>query len=77
VDRLIKGKFDGIECACAGVDDHMYIFLTESGREDEVKSFVSEKTKLNPAAFKMVVIDEIPKNDAGKTLYRELEKYYF
>jgi acyl-coenzyme A synthetase/AMP-(fatty) acid ligase len=76
VDRLIKGKFDGIDCACAGVDDHMYIFLNESGREDEVKSFVSEKTKLNPAAFKTVVIDEIPKNDAGKTLYRELEKYY-
>jgi acyl-coenzyme A synthetase/AMP-(fatty) acid ligase len=76
VDRLIKGKFDEIDCACAGVDDHMYIFLNESGREDEVKSFVSEKTKLNPAAFKTVVIDEIPKNDAGKTLYRELEKYY-
>jgi acyl-coenzyme A synthetase/AMP-(fatty) acid ligase len=76
VERLIKGKFDGLDCACAGVDDHMYIFLTESARADELKSFVLEKTKLNPAAFKTEVIDEIPKNDAGKTLYRELEKYY-
>ena len=28
------------------------------------------------AAFKTIVIDEIPKNDSGKTLYKELVKYY-
>ena len=37
---------------------------------------LSEKTKLNPAAFNTIVIDEIPKNDSGKTLYKELTKYY-
>lgn len=26
VDRLIKGKFEGIDCASAGIDDHMYLF---------------------------------------------------
>ena len=76
VDRLIKGKFEGIDCASAGIDDHMYLFLTDSGKSDAVKNFVVEKTGLNPVAFKTIVIDEIPKNDAGKTLYRELEKYY-
>ena len=35
-----------------------------------------DKTKLNLAAFKVLVIDEIPKNDSGKTLYKELTKYY-
>ena len=75
VDRLIKGKFE-IEVACAGVDDCMYIFLTDKAIASEVAKFVSEKTRLNPAAFKTVVIDEIPKNDAGKTTYKELEKYY-
>ena len=76
IDRLVKGAFGGIECAAAGVDDHLYIFITEKELKKEIKSFVVEKTKLNPAAFHMVIIDEIPKNDAGKILYKELEKYY-
>lgn len=75
MDRLIKGKFE-VEAACAGVDDHMYIFLTDEGVCDAVREYVSKTTKLNPAAFKTVVISEIPKNDSGKTKYTELEKYY-
>ena len=76
VDRMIKAQFGNIECASAGVDDHMYIFVLDSDIADTVKDFVVQKTNLNPAAFKVVIIDEIPKNDAGKTLYKELAKYY-
>ena len=76
IDRLIKAQFDNIDCASGGVDDHMYLFVTDDAIAEEVKSFAAAKTGLNPAAFKTVVVDEIPKNDAGKTLYRELEKYY-
>jgi acyl-coenzyme A synthetase/AMP-(fatty) acid ligase len=54
----------------------MHIFLTYGQLADKVKRFVASKTGLNTAAFKMHVVDEIPKNDAGKTLYRELEKWY-
>ncbi len=75
IDRLIKGQYD-IEVASAGVDDHMYIFLTDENYANKVREFVIEKTKLNPAAFKTIVISEIPKNEAGKTLYKELGKYY-
>ena len=76
VDRLIKGRFEGLDCASAGVDDHMYLFVTDGSLADEVKAFIVAKTGLNHAAFKMIVIDEIPKNDAGKTLYKDLAKYY-
>lgn len=75
MDRLIKGKFE-MDAACTGVDDHMYIFLTNQAFADLVKEYVVKKTKLNPAAFQVIVIDEIPKNDSGKTLYKELTKYY-
>ena len=75
IDRLIKGHFE-IEVASAGIDDHMYIFVTEEKMAEPVREFVISKTKLNPAAFKSIVIDEIPKNDSGKTLYKELTKYY-
>ncbi|MCR4615561.1 MAG: AMP-binding protein [Clostridiales bacterium] len=75
IDRLIKTEFN-IEAASAGVDDHMYIFVTDQKNAEPVRDFVIGKTKLNPVAFKVVVIDEIPKNDSGKTLYKELTKYY-
>ena len=69
------GEFH-FEVASAGVDDHMYIFVTDSKLADPVRDFVINKTKLNPAAFKMVIVEEIPKNDSGKIQYKELEKYY-
>ncbi|MBR5166502.1 MAG: AMP-binding protein [Salinivirgaceae bacterium] len=75
IDRMIKGDFE-IEVASAGVDDHMYIFITDAEKMDSVRDFVVGKTRLNPVAFKVIVIDEIPKNDSGKTLYKGLTKYY-
>lgn len=75
-ERLIKSEFSSVDVACGGVDDKMYIFITNNRYADEVRSFVSAKTGLNSSAFKVVEIPAVPKNDSGKTLYRELEKYY-
>ncbi len=75
IDRMVKSQF-GIDMASAGVDDHMYLFVTDSSFADKVKEYVVDKTRLNPVAFKTIVIDEIPKNDSGKTLYINLKKYY-
>ena len=73
VERLIKGHFEGLEVACSGTDDHLYIYVTEDrGNLDEIINFVALKTGLNKAAFKTVVIDEIPKNDSGKVQYNKL-----
>lgn len=75
VDRMIKSEFN-IEAASAGTDDHLYIFVTDHKKAESVKEFIVEKTRLNQAAFQVITIDEIPKNDSGKTLYKELTKYY-
>lgn len=75
MDRLIKGRYE-IDAACAGVDDHMYIFLTDGKMADEIRAYVIQKTGLNPAAFVTKIIEEIPKNDSGKIQYTELAKYY-
>lgn len=80
-ERLIKSTFgnedDGLfNCACAGLDDSMYVFLTDESKKDEVLKFISHKTGLNPVAFKCKCILNIPQNDSGKILYSELEKHY-
>ncbi|MCM1235101.1 MAG: AMP-binding protein [Ruminococcus flavefaciens] len=76
VDGLVKERFPALDCASAGVDDHMYIFVTSPDQTGAVKEFLAHRTKLNPAAFQVIALEKIPKSDAGKTLYRELEAYY-
>ncbi len=76
VDCLVKEKFHHMPCASAGVDDHMVLFITDGGLVEKVEKYVSRTLKLNPAAIQVIAIEEIPKNDAGKIRYTELEKYY-
>ena len=75
VERLIKSEYK-CQCAVSGIDDHMYIFVTKNNIVDELAIFISNKTKLNHKAFNVEVIKSIPQNDAGKTLYKNLERYY-
>ncbi|WP_443826191.1 AMP-binding protein [Desulfovibrio sp.] len=75
-ERLIKAHFQNLDCACTGKDDAMHVFVTDKRQEEEVRKLLSEKTRLHPSAFHVQHIDEIPKNDAGKTLYAALSKYY-
>lgn len=75
-ERLLKAAFPQCECACAGRDDHLMIFSTVEAELPAMRSFLSEKTGLNLSGFHTMHLEAIPKNDAGKTLYRELEKYH-
>jgi acyl-coenzyme A synthetase/AMP-(fatty) acid ligase len=76
IDRLIKTKYEGIDCASTGVDDKMYVFITDKNLTEEVKAYIAEKIHINVSALKACYLEKIPKNDSGKTLYTELEKYY-
>lgn len=75
IERLLKGHYAGIECACAGKDDAMSIFITDSSIVDEVKKYLSDRTKLHTSAFHVRCVGEIPKNESGKIQYSKLEIY--
>ncbi|WP_054693712.1 AMP-binding protein [Syntrophomonas palmitatica] len=75
-ERIIKDNFKDCDCACGGIDDAMHIFVTNPALLENIKQFITSKTGLNHIAFKVRYIDAIPKNESGKTLYSELEKYY-
>ena len=77
LDRLIKAEFE-IECACGGVDDKLYIFILklDEDKASLIREFAANKTKINLSGFKVIALDEIPKNDSGKILFKELAKYY-
>ena len=62
----------GYDCVCAGEDEVLKIFTTEVGREDEILSFISERTALNRKGFLISCIDQIPRNESGKVQYAAL-----
>lgn len=76
VESLLKSKYTSVQLACAGFDDNIYIFVEGNQNMPDIKNFLSKKTALNISAFKVRFIDAIPKNQSGKILYKELEKYY-
>ena len=76
MERMIKSDFTNIECACCGLDDNMFIFVTDESSIGAIKKYVSDKTGINFSGFRIKFIESIPKNESGKTKYLELEKYY-
>ena len=75
-EHILSHYLEGVEIVCSGWDDHMYIFISGEVKVDGIVSYISKKMGIHPSAFSVVLLDEIPKNDAGKVLYYKLEKYY-
>lgn len=62
------------EVACIGSDDKMVIFITDPQKVEEVKSYVSHKTGIHISAFKVELVDKLPKNSSGKIMYSNLQQ---
>ncbi len=60
------------DCACIGNDDKMVIYLTDESKTEEVKKYITHLTGIHHSAFSIRLIDEIPKNPSGKTIYSKL-----
>ena len=72
IDQLIKKNFGGVDCASNGVDDHMKTYITVESETDAVRQWLTATTHLSETAFEVYYIPEIPKNEAGKVLYKNL-----
>lgn len=75
IEELIKVNYPNIDCATSGKDDEMIIFITDNKLIEEINNFISKKTNIYYGAFRVIPIDEIPRNSSGKTLYSELAKF--
>jgi len=71
-EELLKTRFSDVELACSGVDDQLYVYVTESGIIDNVRQYLSDKTGLNHISILVKYVNEIPKNESGKTAYNNL-----
>jgi len=71
-ERLLKTEFPNCDFACAGVDDKMSVFVTDEKIKDAVLPFLTDKLKFHASAFKICLINAIPRNESGKVLYKDL-----
>lgn len=76
VENILKLRYGIAEIACGGYDDHLYIFTECDLDEHELIRFSSTKLGLPAAAFSWNKVEKIPRNTAGKVLYKELAVYY-
>jgi len=72
VEHLIQQEF-GIECACSGTDQRMNVYITDGTKKAEVLEFIVAKVSLYKSLFRVIIVDEIPRNDSGKIQYRLLD----
>jgi len=72
-EKIIKGKFSGLECACVGTDEKMLVYLTDENYKDQVKEELVSRLKLVASSFEVRIINEIPRSEAGKILYAKLK----
>ena len=72
-ERILKTQYPNADFCCTGDDKRMNIFVTDVVIKDEIIPFISGKTNLHNSAFRVFVIDEIPRNDYGKVKFTELE----
>lgn len=76
MDEELKNRFADSECVSSGYDDNLYVFTTNKEILDDIKKFIANMTKFNSSALHVVCVDSIPRNDAGKIKYKELELFY-
>ena len=74
-ERILKTWQPSVDFVCTGDDKQMKIYITDEKLKDKIIPFISEKTNLHNSAFKVFVIDAIPRNDYGKVKYAELERF--
>lgn len=74
-ERLIQEEFN-IECACAGTDHRMNIYITDERKKSEVLEFISIKTGLFKNLFQVFAVPQILRNESGKIRYKELDAQF-
>lgn len=74
MERILKTQYPNADFVCIGNDKRMNIFTTDEKLKNQIIPFVSRKTNLHSSAFRVFIINEIPRNDYGKVKFTVLEE---
>lgn len=69
IEQMIGNAFN-TSVMCTGTDEQMKIYITQDGLSEAILSFLMKKTGIHHQAFEILYIPELPRNEAGKLLYK-------
>lgn len=72
VESLLAGKFKDVEIACQGEDNRLNIYVRGEFDEDGIKEYCAGVLKVPKNLISTIKIEKIPRNEAGKIMYQEL-----
>jgi acyl-CoA synthetase (AMP-forming)/AMP-acid ligase II len=70
LERLLLDR--GVQSACTGKDNALVIYILKPEDNNPVKDFLTQKLGIHFNVFDIRIIEKIPKNSSGKTLYSKL-----
>ncbi len=73
LEDLLAKAYPHLDFALAGRTDLICIFVTQKQDPATICNYLASKTHLNAVAFKVVPLEELPRNDQGKILYTKLQ----
>lgn len=71
-EHILKSAISS-ECACTGNDSLLIVYITNPEEKEKAHEAIVKATKLPANVIEVRIIEEIPKNEAGKTLYSKLK----
>ena len=74
-ERILKTQYQSTDFVCLGDDKRMTIFCTDETIRAEIIPFISGKTNLHNSAFRVIVVEQIPRNEYGKVKFAELNGF--
>lgn len=67
VERMIKSEYK-TDCYCKGDDEKLEVLVTDASLQEELPTFIEEKTHLFHQRIEVQVVDAILRNEAGKVI---------
>ena len=74
IEQKTKSKFRGVDCAITGDDTCLQVYIDQE-RVEEVTGYLQKKFRLGRSQVQVDVLQQIPKNAAGKVQYTALSKH--
>lgn len=74
VEGILRRAFPGVECACAGRDDKLCVFVIQPAEPPDIKAYLSDKLGIHFSGLQIHLVDTFPRTSAGKILYNDLAR---
>jgi long-chain acyl-CoA synthetase len=73
-ENILKEIYPEAEIICGGSDDNIKIYTTDENVSRSAPEKLADILKMSPKGFSGVYVEKIPRNSAGKIMYKELMK---